>query len=108
MEGDWVKTFDDEFDGNDSIHPCGTSYGENYCDKQSHWSKDDVIVGGGVVTLRYEKKTGRHNDDPQAEARDGLRRRLPRYLRQMDPALRLLRSADEAADRARACGPPSG
>ncbi|MCA1596893.1 MAG: glycoside hydrolase family 16 protein [Chloroflexi bacterium] len=42
--------------------------GENYWDKTSHWSRKDVILGGGVVRLRYEKKYGFNNDDPKQKA----------------------------------------
>ena len=63
VDGDWVKTLDENFDG-----PLDSSiwsvYGENYWDKQSHWSKDNVIIENGVAKLRYEKKTGFNNDDP--------------------------------------------
>ena len=41
-------------------------YGPNYWDRASHWTKDNLILGGGVVTLRFEKKRGYHNDDPEA------------------------------------------
>jgi beta-glucanase (GH16 family) len=65
VEGDWVKTFEDEFDGA-AIDPAKWNiYGENYWDKQSHFCKDNVIVGGGVVRLRFEKKPGYQNDDPK-------------------------------------------
>jgi len=64
IDGDWVKTLDDEFDGTTLDQTLWDVYGANYWDKQSHWSKDDVLLGGGVVRLRYEKKTGFNNDDP--------------------------------------------
>jgi beta-glucanase (GH16 family) len=64
VEGDWVKTFDDEFDGAAIDLTKWNVQGPNYYDKKSHWSKDNVIVGGGVAKLHYEKKTGRHNDNP--------------------------------------------
>lgn len=63
LEGDWVKTLDDEFDGNTLDTTTWRVQGENYYDKQTHWSKDDVLIGDGVARLRYEKKTGFHNDD---------------------------------------------
>jgi beta-glucanase (GH16 family) len=67
VEGDWVKTFDDEFDGTSIDATKWNIYGPNYWDKTSHWSKDDVIVGGGVARLRYERKRGYHNDDPHPQ-----------------------------------------
>lgn len=64
VEGDWVRTLDDEFRG-PTLDPARWSiYGANYWDKQSHWSKENVLLGGGVVRLRYTKKTGFSNDDP--------------------------------------------
>ena len=63
VDGDWVQTLDENFDR--PLDPSLWSvYGENYWDKQSHWSKDNVIVADGVAKLRYEKKTGFNNDDP--------------------------------------------
>jgi beta-glucanase (GH16 family) len=64
VEGDWVKTLDDEFNGNALDFTIWNDYGPNFWDKVSHWSRANTVVGGGVVRLRYEKKTGRHNDEP--------------------------------------------
>lgn len=65
VPGDWVKTFDDEFDGATIDATKWNVAGPNYWDKTSRWSKDNAIIGGGVVRLRYEKKTGHQNDDPK-------------------------------------------
>ena len=70
VDGDWVKTLDDEFNGTALDASIWDIYGPNYWDKQSHWSKDNVILGGGVVKLRYEKKTGFHDDDPTKKQTD--------------------------------------
>ena len=64
VAGDWVKTLDDEFQGSTLNQSIWSVYGDNYWDKETHWSKADVLVGGGVVKLRYEKKAGFNNDDP--------------------------------------------
>lgn len=64
VDGDWVQTLNEEFDGGALDASLWNVTGENYYDKRSHYSKDNVIVGDGVATLRYEKKTGFHNDDP--------------------------------------------
>jgi beta-glucanase (GH16 family) len=64
VEGDWVKTFDDEFDGTTIDQTKWNIYGPNYWDRASHWSKDNLILGGGVVKLHFEKKRGFHNDNP--------------------------------------------
>jgi beta-glucanase (GH16 family) len=66
-EGDWVRTFTDEFDGNTIDLSRWNIYTSNYWDKKTYFTKDNVIVGGGTVKLRYEKKTGRHNDDPNGK-----------------------------------------
>lgn len=64
VEGDWTQTFNDDFDGTEVDTTRWNIYGENYWDKKSHFSKDNVIVKDGVVKLRFEKKRGFHNDDP--------------------------------------------
>ena len=70
VEGAWVKTLDDEFNDPalDASH--WSVYGPNYWDKQTHWSRNDVLLGGGVMKLRYEKKTGFGNDDPTQKPSD--------------------------------------
>ncbi len=70
VEGDWVKTFDDEFDGTAVDASRWNVYGNNYWDKTSHFSRDNVTVGGGVVRLRFEKKPGYQNDDPSKKHTD--------------------------------------
>ncbi len=68
--GDWAQTFGEEFNG-DAIDPAKWNiYGENYWDKSSHFSKDNVIIGGGVVKLRFDKKRGHHNDDAKRAETD--------------------------------------
>jgi len=66
VEGDWVKTFDDEFDGTAVDGTKWNIYGENYWDKRTHWSKENLIVGDGVARLHFEKKHGYQNDDPKS------------------------------------------
>lgn len=68
VNGKWAQTLDENFDGT-IIDPTRWSvHGENYYDKQSHFSAANVIVGGGVAKLHFEKKRGHANDDPrQAE-----------------------------------------
>lgn len=64
VEGDWVQTFDEEFNGNKVDESKWNIYTANFWDKKTHFSKDNVIVADGMATLRYEKKRGFHNDDP--------------------------------------------
>lgn len=70
VEGEWVKTLDDEFDGATLDTSVWDVAGPNYWDKTSHWSKDNVLLGGGMVKLRYEKKTGFQDDDPKLKQSD--------------------------------------
>jgi beta-glucanase (GH16 family) len=70
VDGDWVKTLDDEFNGTSLDPTIWSVYGENYWDKTSHWSKGNVILGGGMVRLRYQKKTGFNNDDSTQKQSD--------------------------------------
>ena len=70
VPGDWVKTLDEEFDGPTLDSSLWNIYAENYWDKPSHFSKDNVLLGDGVIKLHYEKKTGVHNDDPKRPPTD--------------------------------------
>lgn len=70
VEGEWVKTFDEEFDGDKVDETKWNVYADNFWDKRSHFSKDNVVVKGGVAKLHYEKKTGYHNDDPSKKKTD--------------------------------------
>jgi|GEM_PF-440550 len=66
VDGDWVQTFDDEFDGTTiDLHKWNIyTEGTYHIGAQTHFTKDDVIVKDGTLTLRVEKKSGYHNDDP--------------------------------------------
>jgi beta-glucanase (GH16 family) len=70
VDGEWVKTFDEEFDGPAVDAAKWNIYGPNYWDRSSHWTKDNLILGGGAATLRFEKKRGFHNDDPDAQPKN--------------------------------------
>jgi beta-glucanase (GH16 family) len=65
VPGDWIKTLDDNFDGPAVDSTVWNVYGPNFWDKQTHWSKDNLVLGGGVARLHFQKKTGLHNDDPK-------------------------------------------
>jgi beta-glucanase (GH16 family) len=64
VDGDWVQTFDDEFPGNSIDATKWNVKGDNWYDAVSHYSAENVIVGGGAARIRDEKKTGFQNDDP--------------------------------------------
>ena len=70
VEGDWDKTFDDEFEGTAIDTTKWNITGPNFWDKKSHWSKDNLLIGNGVVKMHYEKKTGPHNDEPAGKVSD--------------------------------------
>jgi beta-glucanase (GH16 family) len=69
VAGEWVKTFDEEFDRPTIDEKKWNIYGPNYWDKASHWSKDNLILEGGLAKFRFEKKRGFHNDnsDPKVD-----------------------------------------
>jgi beta-glucanase (GH16 family) len=67
VEGDWTLTFDDSFDGEAIDLQRWNIYTDNFWDKRTHFAKDNTIVKDGTLILRYEKKTGFHNDDPNAK-----------------------------------------
>jgi len=69
--GEWTQTFDEEFDGTTIDMSKWNISGENFWDTQrTHFTKDNVIPGDGVVKLRYEKKPGYQNDDPAKQKTD--------------------------------------
>jgi len=70
VEGEWEKTFDDDFTGTQIDLTKWNNEGPNYWDKISHWSKENVVVDGKTVKLHYEKKTGFQNDDPKGKQSD--------------------------------------
>jgi len=67
VEGDWTKTLSEEFDGKTINESVWNITGDNYWDKKTHWSKDDLILDNGMLKMHFEKKTGFHNDDPKAK-----------------------------------------
>jgi beta-glucanase (GH16 family) len=70
VPGDWVKTFDDEFDGPVIDQTKWNIYGPNYWDKKTHWSKENLILDHGVARFHFQKKPGYHNDDPKQRRTD--------------------------------------
>ena len=70
VEGEWTKTFDDDFTSTQIDLTKWNNFGPNYWDKISHWSKQNVVLDGQVAKLHYEKKTGYQNDDPTQKQSD--------------------------------------
>lgn len=65
VEGDWKLTLEDNFDGTGINNKLWNIYTANFWDSRTHFSKDNLIVENGLAKLRYEKKTGFVNDDPE-------------------------------------------
>ncbi|GAT31865.1 glycosyl hydrolases family 16 [Terrimicrobium sacchariphilum] len=70
VEGEWIKTFEDNFDGTTLDESKWNVYSENHWDKRVGFSKQNVLIGDGQARLRIEKRAGFHNDDPNARATD--------------------------------------
>jgi beta-glucanase (GH16 family)/uncharacterized cupredoxin-like copper-binding protein len=76
VTGDWVQSFDEEFDGPALDYKKWNIYGVNNLDgnhpwnrnhnslRMAHWSKDNVLLKDGKLILRVDKKTGPNNDAP--------------------------------------------
>ena len=65
VEGDWEHTLAEEFDGEAVDETRWNVHASNFWDKRTHFSRDNVVLGGGLARLHYEKKTGFQNDDPK-------------------------------------------
>ena len=69
VEGEWVKTFEDNFDGTAYDETKWNPYSGNFWDQRVGFSKQNIILkGDGLGRLRIEKRDGFHNDDPSAKA----------------------------------------
>lgn len=69
VDGDWVQTLNEDFDGDHIDLTRWNVHAANWWDKRNHFSKDQVIVKNGFLTIRTEKKTGFHNDDPTGKTK---------------------------------------
>ena len=70
VDGDWTKTFDEEFDGTAIDKTKWNTVTDNFWDKRTHFTDEETVVSGGVATLRYEKKTGVPGNNPSKPATD--------------------------------------
>lgn len=68
VAGEWVKTFEDNFDGATLNTGVWNIYSSNFWDQRVGFSKDNILLGGGMARLRIEKRDGHHNDDPANKA----------------------------------------
>ena len=70
VDGQWTQTFDEEFNEKSLDESKWDAKSPNYWDPRSHFSKDNILLGDGTCTLRFEKKTGHQNDDPNDKQTD--------------------------------------
>ena len=64
VEGDWVLTLQEDFASPGLDESTWNVFTTNHWDKRSHFSRSNVLQAEDQVRLRYEKKEGKHNDDP--------------------------------------------
>lgn len=66
VDGNWTKTFEDNFDGDAIDLTKWNIYTEGpwHLGKATAYTKDGVIVKDGKLTLRVEKRRAHHNDNP--------------------------------------------
>jgi beta-glucanase (GH16 family) len=69
VDGDWVQTLDEEFSGDHIDLSRWNVHTANLWDHRMHFSRDQVIVKDGYLTLRMEKKPGYNNDDPTGKVK---------------------------------------
>jgi beta-glucanase (GH16 family) len=82
LPGAWTQTFSDDFTGTALDAAKWSVQGPNYWDKAGHFSRDNVIIGDGVVRLRVERKRGHHDDDPakpETDLAEGYLHTLDRF-----------------------------
>ncbi|MCC5845489.1 MAG: glycoside hydrolase family 16 protein [Verrucomicrobia bacterium] len=68
VDGDWTLTFEDNFEGTEIDLNTWNIYTRNFWDRRTHFTRDNTIVADGKLTLRYEQKTGFHNDNPEDDS----------------------------------------
>ncbi|MEO1616240.1 MAG: glycoside hydrolase family 16 protein [Planctomycetota bacterium] len=68
--GEWKQTFVEEFEDDSLDRSKWNVATENHWDQRSHFSRDNVTIENGVAKLRFEHKTGRHNDSPDGKQTD--------------------------------------
>jgi beta-glucanase (GH16 family) len=82
VAGAWSQTFSDDFTGTTLDQAKWSVQGPNYWDKAGHFSRDNVIIGDGVVRLRVMRKRGHQDDDPakpESDLSEGYLHTLDRF-----------------------------
>ena len=72
VPGEWTKTFDEHFPGNAIDPHTWNIYTKDawHLGANTHYSKDNLLVKDGELSLRVEKKRGHHNDNPDYPEND--------------------------------------
>lgn len=72
VDGDWEKTFDEDFAADTIDWKTWNIYTESdwHLGAATHYSKDNLILKDGKLSVRVEKKRGPHNDDPKMPVND--------------------------------------
>ncbi len=73
VEGNWVQTLDENFDGeklNDKLWTPSFPWDGLQPGQLQRYSAENVTVSGGHARFKAEKRRGHHNDDPARPARD--------------------------------------
>ncbi|HSI09557.1 MAG TPA: glycoside hydrolase family 16 protein, partial [Rariglobus sp.] len=73
VEGNWVQTLDENFDGeklNDKLWTPSFPWDGLQPGQLQRYSAENVTVTGGHARFKAEKRRGHHNDDPARPARD--------------------------------------
>ncbi|MCE5218482.1 glycoside hydrolase family 16 protein, partial [bacterium] len=63
VPGEWTQTLAEDFDRAALDETHWSIYYPNYWDKRAHFSKDNVLLGDGLLRLRFEKKRGHAEDN---------------------------------------------
>jgi beta-glucanase (GH16 family) len=72
VSGDWAQTLNEDFNGNMlDLHRWNIySLDQWHIGAQTHYSKDNMIVKDGKLSMRLEAKRGHQNDDPNLLVND--------------------------------------
>ena len=91
VEGDWVQTLNENFDGeklNDQLWTPSFPWDGLQPGQLQRYSAENVTVANGHARFKAEHRRGHHNDEPPP-SRPRLHLRHHPELRQVHPALRL-------------------
>lgn len=64
VPGEWTQTLAEEFGGTPLDEARWSIHYPNHWDKRARFSRDNAILGDGVLRHRFERKRGHAEDDP--------------------------------------------